>query len=395
MAWIAVVAALAGAAVSSEASKSAAKTLAGSANDASAAQLAIYNQQRQDQSPYRTVGISALERLAGGGGLATPTLTGVTKDTQAQLVDTSSGIPTYNPTLYANSDAYRKAWDSVLAEHNAQFPSATTGYVSDSSPQAIEAAIRMRLPDAAAATTADAGGQPTTGDPNAQGALGSLTRGFGMSDLQNDFASQLGLTRKFNAEDLKNDPVYQASYQAGLDMGAKRIAEQMNAAGMSNSGGAIKALARYAGDYTAQKAGDAFNRFQAEQGNAYSRYNDSFNRFNVTQGNQRNFLSSLAGIGQQATNQVGAAGTNFANNSSNIAMQAGQNAAGAQIAQGNIWGGTAQGIGNWWSGQQTLNRLSAERAADRQAYGRPSYAYGSTGGVDPNVYYSGNGQYYG
>ena len=56
----------------------------------------------------------------------------------------------------------------------------------------------------------------------------------------------------------------------------------------------------------------------------------------MQQGNQRNFLSSLAGIGQQAVNQVGQAGQNYANNASNIAMNAGNNAAGAQIAQGNI-----------------------------------------------------------
>lgn len=335
MAWIAVIGALAGAALSSEASKNASKTLAGASGDANAAQLAMYQQSRTDQMPYRTVGMSALERLAGGAGLNTPTLTGVTRDTQASLVDTSKGIPGYNATLYANNDAYRKAWDDVQAAHNASYTFAD-GYAADSDPAWIEAEIRRRLPAAEPAQNVGRGGAdgaPAGADPTSN-----------------------PLTRRFSLADLEADPVYQQSYQAGLDMGQKQLTASLGARGVLNSGGAAKALTRYASDYAAQRGNEAFNRFQ------------------VGQGNERNFLSSLAGIGQQAVNQTQAAGTNYGNNASNLAMAAGQNAAAGQIAQGNIWGGTVQGIGNWYQNQSTLDRLMAERERDRAAYGRTSAA---------------------
>lgn len=329
MAWIAVIGALAGAALSSEASKNASKTLAGASGDANASQLAMYQQSRTDQMPYRTVGMSALERLAGGAGLNTPTLTGVTRDTQASLVDTSRGIPGYNPTLYATNDAYRKAWDAVAAEHQAGYGG---GYVSDSDPAWIEAQIRSRLPVAEPAQNVVRGG--ADGAPE---------------------AAQNPLTRRFSQADLEADPVYQQSYQAGLDMGQKQLTASLGARGVLNSGGAAKALTRYASDYAAQRGNEAFNRFQ------------------VGQGNERNFLSSLAGIGQQAVNQTQAAGTNYGNNASNLAMAAGQNAAAGQIAQGNIWGGAVQGIGNWYQNQSTLDKLLAARGG-QQGYGQQSSA---------------------
>lgn len=327
MAWVAIVASLAGAAMQSQAAKEAAKTSAGSAAGANAAQLAMYQQNRADQAPYRTVGTSALEALAGGGGLRTPSLTGVTRDTQAQLVDTTGGAPAYNPQLYATSDAYRKAWDEVARIHREGFNS---DYTAGSDPRWIEAQVRMRLPEAEAEAEAEAQGSG--------GALGGLVNGTAKNPL----------TRAFTLEDLQNDPVYQAAYQSGLDMGNKQLTTALGAAGTSQSGGAAKALARYASDYTAQKGNDAFNRFQ------------------VTQGVPRNFLSSLAGIGQQATNQVQGAGMNYANNASNIMMQAGQNAGAAQLAQGNIWGGAVQGIGNWWQNQSTLDKILAARGGGQQ-----------------------------
>lgn len=56
---IAAAAGLAGSAISSSAAKSAAKTQARSADNAAAAQLAMYNQVRQDLSPYREYGTRA------------------------------------------------------------------------------------------------------------------------------------------------------------------------------------------------------------------------------------------------------------------------------------------------------------------------------------------------
>lgn len=158
-------------------------------------------------------------------------------------------------------------------------------------------------------------------EPWRQAGLGALSQLTEMSRNQ----------PSLNASDVMAEP----GYQFGLDQGNNNIQGSAAARGGLYSGNALKALTRYGNDYATTKFNDAFNRQQTEFGNRWSR------------------ISSLAGIGQAATNQVGQAGANFANSQTNLLTGLG-NAQGANaINQGNIWGNALnQGVSAYQRQQQ-------------------------------------------
>lgn len=64
-------------------------------------------------------GLPANVPVPGGGGFSNPTLN---QDGYiGGLIDNSSGVPSYIPSLYQSSPEYKKAWDSVANVHNRQF----------------------------------------------------------------------------------------------------------------------------------------------------------------------------------------------------------------------------------------------------------------------------------
>lgn len=125
------------------------------------------------------------------------------------------------------------------------------------------------------------------------------------------------LLRDFGLEDFTKDP----GYDFRLSEGEKGINRSLAARGGLFSGAAGKALSRYNQDFASNEYGNAYNRYNTNQGNKFNR------------------LASLAGIGQSATNQVQQAGQNAANNiSSNM------------IGSGNAQASGIMGIGNAISG---------------------------------------------
>jgi len=187
------------------------------ANAANATQLKMYNQTREDQSPYRDVGYAALDQL------------------RARM-----GLTVANPALMnvPNPDA------SV----NASLPA-----------NAVKAPETIKRPWTDNALTP--------------------------ADVL-----------------MREDP----SYQFRLQQGERGINRSAAAGSGLLSGATMKALTRYNQDF-------ASNEFQ-----------NSFNR-----------LAALAGVGQSATNAVGAAGQNFANNVSSNQLAAGNARAAGYIGQSN------------------------------------------------------------
>jgi hypothetical protein len=118
-------------------------------------------------------------------------------------------------------------------------------------------------------------------------------------------------------------------YKFATDQGIAALQQGAVAGGHGLDSGAVgKALVKYG------------------QGNATKFYDDAFNRQQATQGADWNRYAGLAGIGQSASNQLGAAGASFANNSGMIGIgNAGAQGA-AGVAQGNIWGNLAGQVGN-------------------------------------------------
>lgn len=293
------VAAVGGAAMAASASKKAAKSQSDAASQAAQLQYDQYQQTRQDQAPWRTVGGNSLNELAmrlGVGGAGGSGMNGSL--TGANLVDTSGGIPTANAELYANNPAYRQAWDDYAAMHQARFG---TGYTADSDPSVIDTALKERL-----ASQIRADQQTTQNNP----LFGSLLKNFSANDFQTD-----------------------PGYQFRLGEGQKQIESSAAARGGLLSGAAAKALTKY------------------NQNFASNEYQNAYNRFNTNQTNTFNRLANLAGVGQQANNQLQKAGESYANNAGNALQSAGAARASGYAGQANAigagLGGLTSAIGNY------------------------------------------------
>ena len=121
------------------------------------------------------------------------------------------------------------------------------------------------------------------------------------------------------AAQVMSDP----GYQFGLQQGQLGLDRKAAAAGGRVSGAALNAASQFATNYAA-----------AGYGAAYQRGQDRLNR-----------LASLAGIGQTSTSNSAAAGAQSSNAISNLISSQGNASGASQLAQGNIWGNTANQIG--------------------------------------------------
>ena len=338
---------LLGAAISSDATSSAADTQAQATNAAAQTQLqaqreAIAEQKRQfelnrsDLSPYRSAGSAALRLLSSGVGLPSQPqqLTQGNFDAQAYLAQ--------------NPDVAKSGMDPWQHYQQYGLNEGRAAQTLDDRNNFDAKAYLKNNPDVAAA-----GVEPYQHYLQYGKKEGRAAPGLDNQVLQTSGSNiQPGdLTRKFSVADFWSDPVVQLGYQSGLDLGTKAL---RNAAPLTtglDSGAALKELTRFGTDYT--------GRTMAAP---------SQQRFVDTQTNQYNKLAGMAGIGQTATNAGVNAGTNAANSISSIYGTTGSNIAGlisgqgnasaaARIAGANAWGGGLQSISNYWQQQNLLDRL--------------------------------------
>lgn len=163
---------------------------------------------------------------------------------------------------------------------------------------------------------------------------------------------------KFGMDQFQADP----GYAFRLSEGQKALDRSAAARGGLISGSALKAASRYGQEMGSQEYQNAFNRYQTERSAAL------------------NPLQSLAGIGQSATNQVGAAGQNYANNAGQAYGAAGQAAASGYMGQANA---AAQGVGQYLGYQSNNNLINAlNQNRGRSSYMSDPYSgYGSDIGI--------------
>lgn len=178
------------------------------------------------------------------------------------------------------------------------------------------------------------------------------------------------LNRKFGAADFQADP----GYQFRMDEGARGMNNSAAARGGVLSGAALKAASKY------------------NQNFASNEYSNSYNQFNTDQTNSFNRLASIAGVGQMANNQVGAAGTNMANNVSQNQLGAGNARASGYVGQSNALNGGISSAYNMYQGNQLMNSLSDNRAQNNaMSYANPYTSQASNlndlNGAGSNVAY--------
>lgn len=127
---------------------------------------------------------------------------------------------------------------------------------------------------------------------------------------QTSLASMLRMTQAgYDPSELANDP----GFQFRMAQGQQALERSAAARGGLNSGGFMKGLARYSQGVASEEFGNRYNR-----------------------------LASLAGMGQTATNNVGAMGGQYANNMGSLYGSIGNANAANATAQGNAW---ANGFG--------------------------------------------------
>lgn len=121
------------------------------------------------------------------------------------------------------------------------------------------------------------------------------------------------MMRTFEASDFTKDP----GYDFRMREGQRGLEASAAARGNLNSGATLKALQKYGQDYASNEYLNAYNRFN----------NDRDQRFSK--------LSSIAGLGQSANSQIANAGQNYANQYSNNQMGMANANAANMISQSN------------------------------------------------------------
>ena len=152
-----------------------------------------------------------------------------------------------------------------------------------------------------------------------------------------EFTNPLTVTQA----DLTSDP----SYQFRRDEAQNALNSRARATGMSLSGNALEDLAKLTSNLASTEFGNIYARKAADRTQRYGVALDEYNSRIGSQQNQMNRLASAAGVGQQAVNNIGAAGQNYANAASNILAQTGQGAANSQLVQGAAGVNALNGIG--------------------------------------------------
>lgn len=138
--------------------------------------------------------------------------------------------------------------------------------------------------------------------------------------------SQYGsLLQPFDVEQFYNyaDPGY--AFQ--LQQGQQALQNSAAAGSGALSGAALKDLLKYNQDYAGTAYNDAFNRYQTQQGNIFSR------------------LASLVQLGQNAAAGVGSQGTQLAGQAGQALTTAGGAAGAGYVGAGNALG---SGLTNYW-----------------------------------------------
>lgn len=114
-------------------------------------------------------------------------------------------------------------------------------------------------------------------------------------------------------------------YAFRMSEGMKALERSAAARGGLLSGGTGKALTRYGQEMGSQEYQNAYNRALTEYNANVQRESTGYNR-----------LASLAGIGQTTAQQLGAAGSNYANQANQLAMTNAANQGNLALAGGNI-----------------------------------------------------------
>lgn len=135
------------------------------------------------------------------------------------------------------------------------------------------------------------------------------------------------LLTPFTADMMKQ---YSPAYQFQLQQGQQGVLNGEAAGQGALSGSALKDLIGYNQNYANTAFGNAFNQYQTQQGNIYSR------------------LAGVAQLGQAAAANTGQQGTALAGQAAQSAQNIGTAQAAGQIGSANAWSGALSNLATPW-----------------------------------------------
>lgn len=281
--WVAgavVVGGLASAAIGSDAARSASNAQARSAANAQQISQDQFSTIQQQNAPFTQSGYGALSALDWGLGIAPQTATG--------------GAPSPQPGTPWNQPG---SMNSLYGPNGGAFAGLT----------GTQLPPRTGPPGPAGSTAAQPSGQ-----------TGGQTGGLGFGSLTTPFTTA-------NWQQLS--PAYNFQKQQG-EQGVLNA----DAAGAGAlSGSAQKDLIDYNQSAANTSFNNAFNQYQTQQGNIFSR------------------LSGIAGLGQSSANNTGQQGTTLAGQAAQSATNIGTAQAGGIVGSANAWSGGISNAAPWLS----------------------------------------------
>ena len=357
-----------------QAATEAARIQAESADKALALQKQMYEQQVARNQPYVGAGLSAQNRLMSMLGLqADPRYAGSASTNalyqQPQSAATSMPQPAMQTREQLRQQLLAQYTTPATPGEMVNNPGMDGGYtMSGGTPASVdEAALNAAVDQLYGQQQAQQQQwQATQGQAGQAGTIPGEDPYYGMYANGYQAAPDLMVGNyqdpgDFSMEKFQQDPGYAFRMSEGL----KALDRTAAARGGLISGGALKAASRYGQDMASQEYQNAFNRYNQNRtynsglfntNRAYQtgQYNQNRN-FNTDlyQTNRTNALAPLGSLmssGQNAANNTGAAGQNYASNASSTYQQAGNagaagiNAAGQSNAAGQM--GVANSLGN-------------------------------------------------
>jgi hypothetical protein len=350
VAAIGAVASLAGSAMAAGAAEDAADTQAASADRATASQEKMFNKQVELQKPWRDTGGLGLNRLAYELGLSrTPMYSAsgpveteqqIRQRLQSQYMRPGQGAPQQAPAAAVDPNVW--SMERLLQEQG-QAPRAGAATWMNGNDETGINGFGPQTPGGTGPTYDEAGLNAAV-----QAELQRQQAALAGQEQDYQGAEYGGLLRNFGAQDLYDDP----SYQFRLDEGLKSRTRAYAGRGNFLSGAALKGIERYGQDY------------------ASTEYGKSFDRYNVNRDSKFNKLASVAGIGQVATNQTGAAAASFGSQMGNNIIGAGNAQAAGQVGAANAWN---NGLGSAVGGFQHNELMRTLRQPVSYRYPVPTY----------------------
>jgi hypothetical protein len=170
--------------------------------------------------------------------------------------------------------------------------------------------------------------------------LGIGTPGQGGVPTSSTAGGQGSLLTPFTAQQMQQ---YSPAYQFQLQQGQQGVLNQDASAQGSLSGASLKDLIGYNQNYANTAYNNAFNQYQTQQGNIYSR------------------LQGLSGLGQSAASMTGAQGTQLTGQAAQSATNIGTALGAGQVGQASAISGGLGSAGNLgllgalYNGSQTSN----------------------------------------